>query len=438
MLPGGKAVLFTLASSSAPQANVAAFWDNAQVVVQSLDSGQRNVVVQGGADARYVSTGHLLYVRQETLFAVPFDPVRLLTTGTPFPVADNIRSATNLGLGGVTTGGIRSTTGAAHFAVSEDGLLAYVPLDAAADAVRTLSWVDRQGRDTALPAPDRAYVYPRISPDGTRVALDIRDQEQDIWVWDLARETMTRFTFDPAPDIAPVWTPDGRRIAFSRAGQGLFWAAEGTGIVERLTESATNPVPSTFSRDGKGLVFSEGSAPLTNGIRLLDLELKQAIDLVMQAMVTAQNADISPDGRWLAYQSNESGQPEIYVRPFPDVQGGRWQVSRAGGTRPLWARSGRELFYLAPPGQSAGGGAESDVAMMAVPIEPGSVFRALNPTRLFGGPYFTGLNGRTYDVSADGQRFLMIKDKTAGAVSASRRIIVVENFFEELKRRAAN
>ncbi len=191
-------------------------------MIQSIDSGDRKVIVQGGADARYVSTGHLIYVRQGTLFAVPFDPGRLLTSGNPFPVADGIRQATNLGLGGVNAGGIGASTGAAHFAVSQDGLFAYVPQDAAAAAVRTLSWIDRQGRDTALPVPDRAYVYPRISPDGTRVALDIRDQEQDIWVWDLGRETLTRFTFDSAADIAPVWTPDGRRIAFSRAGQGLF------------------------------------------------------------------------------------------------------------------------------------------------------------------------------------------------------------------------
>lgn len=151
-------------------------------------------------------------------------------------------------------------------------------------------------------------------------------------------------------------------------------------------------------------------------------------------MLTAQNADMSPDGRWLAYQSNESGQNEIYVRPFPDVQGGRWQVSRAGGTRPLWARSGRELFYLTLP-QSADGDTAAGVAMMAVPIESASGFRALNPTRLFAGPYLTGLNGRTYDVSPDGKRFLMVKDKAA-ASAAARRIIVVENFFEELKRRA--
>jgi len=430
MLPGGKAVLFTLASSMTPQPNIAAFWDNAQIVIQSIDSGDRKVIVQGGSDARYVSTGHLLYVRQGTLFAVAFDPERLLTTGNPFPVADSIRQANSLNLGGINTGGIGGSTGAAQFAVSQDGLFAYVPQDAAAGAVRTLSWVDRQGRETALPVPDRAYVYPRISPDGTRVALDIRDQEQDIWVWDLGRETLTRFTFDPAADIAPIWTPDGHRIAFSRAGQGLFWAADGTGIAERLTESTTNPVPSAFSRDGKRLAFYEGTALQTIGIKVLDLEEKRAVDLVVQPKVAAQNADISPDGRWLAYQSNESGQLEIYVRPFADAQGGKWQVSRAGGSRPLWARSGRELFYLAPPAQSATG-----VAMMAVPIEPGPAFRAGNPTKLFGGSYFAALNGRTYDVSSDGQRFLMVKDKTTSPRIANR-IIVVENFFEELKRRA--
>jgi serine/threonine-protein kinase len=229
-----------------------------------------------------------------------------------------------------------------------------------------------------------------------------------------------------------VWAPDGQRIVFSTATRGLFWqAADGTGAAERLTESTANLRPTAFSRDGTRLLFEEegtGTEPQT--IKTLSLEGKRAVDLLAaQPRVSVRNGDISPDGRWLAYQSDESGQFEIYVRPFPDVQTGRWQVSRAGGTRPLWARSGRELFYLAPPALTSG------VAMMAVPVESGPGFRAGNPTRLFAGPYFAELNPRTYDVSPDGQRFLMIKDKTANP-AVSNRIIVVENFFEELKRRA--
>ncbi len=166
---------------------------------------------------------------------------------------------------------------------------------------------------------------------------------------------------------------------------------------------------------------------------MLSLEGKRTVDLLAQPMVVLRNGDISPDGRWLAYESDESGEVEIYVRPFPDVQAGRWQVSRAGGTRPFWARNGRELFYLAAPEESAVSSPGADVAMMTAPIESGPGFRAGNPIRLFSGWYFAGVSGRTYDATPDGQRFLMIKNKTTGP-AATNRIIVVENWFEELKR----
>ena len=282
MLPGGKAVLFTLRSSAAQSNQDTTSWDNAQVLVQSLDSGRRTVVVQGGTDARYVSTGHLIYVRAGTLLAVPFDPVRLVTTGNPTPVADGIRQADNT-VAGVPGGG--RAAGAAQFAVSQDGLFAYIPRDTAAGGVRGLTWVDRQGRETSLPVPDRAYSYPRISPDGTRIALDIRDQEQDIWVWDLGRETLTRLTFDPVAEVFPLWTPDGKRIVYARAGQGLYWrAADGTGAAERLTESTKNSFPTAFSRGGTHLVFNAepGSEYI---IRMLSLEGKRTVDLHAQPMV---------------------------------------------------------------------------------------------------------------------------------------------------------
>jgi serine/threonine-protein kinase len=421
MLPGGKAVLFTLASQQVGASNQA-LWDNAEIVVQSLDSGKRTVVVRGGADARYVPTGHIVYVRQGTLLALPFDPARNAAIGNPVSVVDGIRQEATAA-GGIGFGG---TTGAAQFTVSENGLFAYVPQDTAASVARTLVWVDRHGRETALPVPDRAYVYPRISPDGTRIALDIRDQQQDIWTWDLSREILNRVTFDPAVDNNPLWTPDGRRIVFSRQGQGIFArAADGTGAEERLTESGSNPHwPNAFSRDGTRLVFSDVTAQGSD-LKMLSLDDQRTVDLIARPIVGETNAEISPDGRWLAYQSNESGQLEIYVRPFPDVQGGRWQVSRAGGTRPLWARSGREVFYFA---YSASGG-----TVMAVPVESSSGFQAGNPSKLFAGPYYAALSGRTYDVSPDGQRFLMIR-AAASAVNNTPRIIVVENWFEELKR----
>ncbi len=335
--------------------------------------------------------------------------------------------------------------------ISDDGTLVYVPGGPEAPAARTLVWVDRQGREAPLKAPPRAYVYPRLSPDGTRVALGVLDEEIDIWIWELVRETLTRFTFDPRPDTHPVWTPDGQRVLFRslRALPGnLFWqAADGTGAVERLTENPNNQYPGAFSSDGTRLVFREETT--TTGADLMVLALEGGrraqpsspgvggpgrsstsdVRPLVQTTFDELNGEISPDGRWVAYQSNESRQDEIYVRPFPDANSGRWQISTGGGTRPLWARSGKELFYVGPSG-----------AVMSATVEGESTFRAGNPTRLFEGPYFmaAGQAGRTYDVSPDGKRFLMIK--VAGAsneTSTPTSIVVIEHWFEELKRLVA-
>ena len=215
VLPGEKAVLFTLLHEGRN-------WDDAQIVVHSFETGERKVLVEGGRDARYVPTGHLVYVLDGTLLAVPFDVDALEVMGGPIPMAE-----------GVMTAGLRS--GAAHFGVSDTGALVYVTAD---PGDRTLVWVDRDGREETLAAEPRAYQYPRISPDGGRLAVDVRDQEQDIWIWDFARETLTRLTFAPGLDSYPVWTPDGRQVAFASNRDGpehnLYWkAADGTGSIER-------------------------------------------------------------------------------------------------------------------------------------------------------------------------------------------------------------
>jgi serine/threonine-protein kinase len=345
--------------------------------------------------------------------------------------------------------------------ISSDGTLVYVPGGVQAPTF-TLVWVDRQGREEPIKAPPR-FINPRLSPDGTRVALEDGD---DIWIWDLARETLTRFTFDPAEDQRPIWMPDGQRVLFSstRAGpaDNLFWqASDGTGAVERLTESPNKHYPYSVSPDGTRLVFREETA--TTGADLMVVALEggrpsarsarsgsgepveprraQPPSLgvggpgrsatsggrpLVQTTFDEQNGEISPDGRWVAYQSNESGQDEIYVRPFPDANSGRWQISTAGGTRPLWARRGKELFYLGPSG-----------AVMSIAVEGGSTFRAGTPTRLFEGPYFmiAASWSRTYDVSPDGQRFLMIKvGGASNETPTPTSIIVVQNWTEELKR----
>ena len=355
VLPSEKAVLFTLGDGRN--------WDDAQIVVHSLETGERKVLIEGGRDARYVPTGHLVYVLDGTLLAVPFDVDKLEVTGGPIPMAEGVMTAVGF-------------TGAAQFSVSDTGALVYVTGSDLGD--RTLVWVDRDGREEALAAEPRAYAYPRISPDGGRVAVTIFDQETDIWIWDFARETLTRLTVAPGMDLNSVWTPDGRQVAFASDRDGTpnlyLKAADGTGAVERLTESENAQYTYAFTPDGRQLVFLEIDE---QNLDLVVLSLEGSPEPLLATEFSERNGEISPDGLWLAYESNASGQYEIYVRPFPNVEDGQWLISRGGGSRPLWAPDGRELFYLAPGRR-----------LMAVPVETVQTepsFAPGNAEEVFGG-----------------------------------------------------
>jgi len=430
VLPGGQAVLFTIITGTAPS--------NRQIAVLDLATRGQKILVRGGSHARYVPTGHLVYGVAGTLWAVAFDLKRLEVVGTPVPVLEQVMTGE---LGGI------------NMSLSGDGTLVYVP--GGREGQRTLVWVDRQGREEPLKAPPRDYRIARLSPDGTRVALDvIVGGDRDIWVWDFAAETLTRLTFDPRPDSHPVWTPDGQRVVFrsARAGRdNLFWqAADGTGAVERLTESPNVHFPTAFSPDGTQLVFREETATPTGAdVMVLALDggrpaaqppsqrvggpgrsSTSSVQPLVQTPFQELNGEISPDGRWVAYQSDESGQQEIYVRPFPDTDRGRWQISTGGGEQPLWARSGKELFYL---GQRASG----RVTVMSASVESGPTFRAGNPRRVFEGRDIVtaSSSNRVYDVSPDGQRFLMIKEGVgSNETGTPPSIVVVQNWTEELKR----
>ena len=409
LLPGGKAFLFSIATNKNT-------FDESHVALFSLETGTYRTVVEQGFRAQYVPTGHIVYMLGSNLMAVPFDARRLEVTGPAVPLVENVRGRTN--------------TGEFGFAVSSTGFLVYAPGGAGGGNQRGLVWVDRQGHEEPINVPLRAYVLPRLSPDGKRIALDIRDQESDIWTWDIARQGLTRLTFNAGADQWPVWTADGSRIVFASDKAGAFnlysQAADGTGQPERLTESSNVQLPTSMSPDGKRLVFRETDPKTNNDLKMLTLDgERRVIDLVHTQYVET-NGEVSPDGRWLAYQSNESGQDEVYVRAFPNEDGGRSQVSVGGGAKPLWARSGRELFYVTGTGA---------VRVMSAAIEPGTSFSARTPVAVFEGPYFASNNGRTYDVSPDGQRFLMIKDPTGiGASAAPSQFIVVSNWFEELNR----
>ncbi len=406
MLPGGRAVLFTITSLTGGL-------DAAQVAVLDLQTGARRILVRGGSHAHYVSSGHLVYAAAGTLRAVPFDLARLETRGTPVTVVPDV----------VTT-----IKGGVNAVVAGDGTLAYV-LGTVEGTPRTLVWVDRQGRETPIPAPPRPYLLPALSPDGTRVAVFANDQERDLWLWDLRRTTLTRLTSTPGVDVVQVWTPDSRRLIFTseRAGvRNLFWqAADGSGAVERLTESPDTQYPTGVSPDGRRLIFTDESPTTANDVMMIELDGTRRVTPLVQSPFNEQNGTVSPDGRWLAYEANDSGRFEIYVRPFPEVNSGRWQVSTTGGTRPIWARSGQELVYVSPTG-----------ALMGVGVARGPSWAATTPTLVVKEGYFTNLNwwGRSYDISPDGQRFLMIKEGGADGTAAPASIIVVQHWVEELKR----
>jgi len=412
-LPGGRAVLFTISSGTI---------ENAQIAALDLQTGQRKVLVRGGTCAQYVNTGHLVYAAAGSLRAVRFDPVRLEVLSDPVPVVDAVST---------------KPTGAAEFAISTDGTLVYVPghviptgqSGGELTGARSLVWVDRRGQEEPIKAPTRSYTYPRISPDGSRIALDIRDQENDIWIWDIAREGLRRLTLNAAAEILPLWSPDGKRIFFSSTrGANIpnlyVRAADGTGTDTRLATSPTAQFATSISPDGTQVVVRQ-TGPRGFDLDLLRFDRGAQITPLIHNGFSIPNAEISPDGRWLAYESLESNQPQIFVQPFPDINAGRWQVSTTGGTKPVWSRNGRELFFIGADGY-----------LRAVPVQTATTFTYGTAVQLSNSRYFTAPVSRTYDVAPDG-RFLMIKEPVGAPSATPTNIVVVLNWFQELQARVS-
>jgi serine/threonine-protein kinase len=395
-LPGGRAVLFSIRSSATSS------WDDAQVVVQSLETGERRVVVQGGAQARYVPTGHLVYTRAGDLMGAMFDLDRLQVIGTPVTLMRGVME--------------NALSGAVQFSFSDLGSLVYLAGTNVESDLRQLVWVNRAGEPESLAAPPRAYVWPRLSPDGTRVA--VRIGTTDIWVYDITRGTLARLTLGAGVHDWPIWTPDGKGVTFASRNAGsvdLFSRlTDGSGSEERLTAGEfRNPSPDSYSPDGRVLVSGADG-----DIWVLPMDGDRKPQPFLRTPFTESHPRISPDGRWLAYRSNESGRFEVYVRPFPGP-GERHLISTDGATEPVWSRGGQELFY------------RSGDQMMAVDIVTTPGFRAGKARVLFEG--YVRVSARpNYDVAADG-RFLMVQavelQSTAGQLN------VVLNWFEELKRR---
>ena len=364
-----------------------------------------------GSSPRYDDeSGHLLFARSGSLWAAPFDADRLELTGEAFPIVETIDE---------------NSFGFAAFDVQR-GTLAY--LDRAAVDEQILVWVERDGGEEALSAPMRAYRYPRVSPDGQQVAVSVTGEAPGVWIWSLKGERLTPVTTGPAVNLYNIWTRDGRQIFFGSDrgdGFGLYRkATDGAGETERLARADRPVYPTGMSPDGKSLVYRIGDfAPWHIGLLSLDGESEPTP--LLESTYNEFHADISPDGRWLAYTSDESGQREVYVCHFPEVDSGRWQVSNDGGEAPVWSPSGDELFY-----RFRKSGVEA--RMMAVRVIEAGEVRPGRPEVLFAGDHLFGEIARNYDVSPDGERFLMIR----AAPGTSSAIVVVENWFEELKRLA--
>ena len=322
--------------------------------------------------------------------AVAFDATSLEITGTPVPLVENV---------------VVKTTGAANFSISDNGRLVYALADGNGVAMNTLVWVDREGREDPVPAAPRAYTYARVSPDGARVALDVRDQEQDIWVWNVPDGPLTRLTFDAGPDTYGHWSPDGDRVVFTSERNGpanVYWkAADGTGTAERLTESDGVQAVYGVTPDGTRVVAREFVPERAEDLIVVTLDGDHATETLLSTEFAERNAAISPGGVWVAFESDESGQFEVYVRPFPDVESGKWQISTAGGRYPAWAPDGGELFFL------------QGTQLMTAPVQTDASFSHGTPNVLFEAPYFFGSPGRNYDVAPDG-RFMMVKGGDLG------------------------
>jgi len=400
VLPRSRGVLFG-AATTGRDSSIAG-----RLMVLDRTSGERREISRSAGAAEYVD-GHVIFSDlQGRLESMPFDLSTLKPSGPATPLADRVHVP---------------TVGQPMFSTAGSGALAFLaPLEGAhADVLRTLVWVTRQGREEPIAAPSRAFASARLSPDATRIALDIRDEENDIWIWSIDRGVLSRLTSGPTLDMAPIWTPDGRRIIWSSTRDNnnptlYVQAADGTGSPDRLASGGI-AFPGSVTPDGRTVLAFNGSFILQR-----PLAGEGPAERLLGPSQTSLTPEVSPDGRWLAYQSNESGQPEVYVRPYPKIDDGRWQISTDRGTRPAWSRNGRELFFL-------DGTDRLSVAPIAV---NGSTLIPGAPRQLLEKAYYPGFtsrgsNLRGYDVSPDGQRFLMIKSTEGASGSQSVMTIVV-------------
>ncbi len=404
-LPHGRAVLFWIATGDP---------DTSQVAVYAFDTGERQTLVPG-TSPQFAASGHLVFWRDESLWAVPFDPDRLEVRGNPVPVVQGVRAG---------------TFGVAGYAVGTDGMLAYQPADEDIADQRSLVWVDRNGEEEPIGMTPRAYNQPQLSPNGRRVVVDTEGADGDLFLYDLETHVEEQFTFDLSADWWPTWSPDGKQIVFSSTrhdGPPNLYVkpVDGSGSAERLTTSPVLNGANDWIDDGETLVFSQLNPDTSLDFFTLRFGADAEPESLLATAAYEGVPSISPNGRWMAYHSRESGEQQIYVRPFPDASsGGQRLISDGVGSDALWGPEGRELFYLTPE------------AAMVVPVDTGDTFQRGSPQRLFSmDPYYDGLN-LSWDISPDRQQFLMVRrGEATDGDSASGDLIVVLNWHQELLER---
>jgi serine/threonine-protein kinase len=399
ILPDGKNVLFTI-----KQSNITSF-DEALIGAENLQTHERKILVRGGTYGRYIPTGHILYARGSSVFAVPFDPVKVEVSGTPQLVIE---------------GGMPSPqSGDANFTVSSSGTLVYVPFGSRDDLQVRLEWIDRQGKESPIIDSIQPYGDGTVSPDGQKIAMAMRAANDDIWVYHIPRGTLTRLTFGGGNSDLPMWSPDGNRVLYTserNRSYSLFakpW--DGSGDEEKIGDmpgiaGLSSPA---ISPDGKSVAY-----PRKGDIWIMRTDKGGMSEQFTQARAEEFDPSFSPDGRWLSYSTDETGQPEVCVVPYPR-RTGKWQVSTHGGYFGRWLRGGKELIYL------------EGRTIMSVEIHPGATFDYSVPHKIVELPSFNGF----LDPAPDGKRFAF--GKLVGQNFNATQVDVVVGWFDELRQKFA-
>ena len=419
ILPGGRAVLFT-------SSRTVADFNDAELIVQPLSGGASKVVHRGGFYGRYVPSGHLLYVHAGTLWAAPFDLNRLAVTGSATPVIEGVTS--------------NAATGGAQLDMSTNGTLVYLPGEETSGV--PIHWLDRDGKTTPLRSVPANWTALQFAPDGRQLALQINmvGAGADVRVYEWERDVLSRLIADPGNHANPVWTPDGRRIVFGStpANQGtlnLYWRrADGVGEVQRLTDSPYGHVAGSWHPSGKFLAFAELNPQTNFDLLILPMEGDENSGwrpgkptAFLNSRFDERNPMFSPDGRWIAYQSNESERNEVYVQPYPGP-GGTLQISTDGGVFPTWSRTARELFFGTPSQQ---------IMTVAYDVD-GSAFRARKPQLLSDARYKPRGPFRPFDLHPDGKRFALAAAAPGPGGATYDHVTVIFNVLDELRRIAPN